>query len=183
MHRTPRSGIAYFAAAIALTIVAMVPAAAHRQTRSDPNDVSGPLDIKSASFRHRHVTLTTRGDWTKATLRSGKWNDNLFEFDFDSKGGPAVDGAIVIDAKREAGHVFLAEDFYTYANGEWTLEGGCGAICVSRDGRTVKAVTGYPGPRDSYIRWSANSRYTHAGACSGTCVDSIPDDGWIRHNL
>ena len=192
MRKTLRGGL-LGSLVVSLLVMALTPAQAHFQSKNDPNDVAGPLDIKSASFSHRNgvirVSQTTRGDWTKQTLASGTdKNDTFFEFQFDSKGNPNTtsgryaDYFVVIDnvGGDLKGLLFRWVPPFPTSNSEFV-----GYVNASRDGRTARAKFGKGklNPRDSYIAWNAESFFTNNTNCSSTCQDSAPATGLFIHNL
>ena len=184
MRWTSRSGIVLVAtAAIALTYA---PVQAHLQTKSDPNDTRGALDIRKASFSHRHgvvhVSLKTSGDWTAADLGEGSKTDKWLGFQFDSRGDDCAEYLVYVD---EFGGR-LGAKLYKWA------QPSCGAtsrsfvtnVHASRQDKTLKVKFAMRRlhPRDSYINWEAQSS-NDMGTCTLNCEDDAPNHGWYYHRL
>jgi hypothetical protein len=189
MRSLLRSGLVSIVVVAGL-LAMYTPAQAHLQTKTDPNDVGGPLDIKSASFSHRNgvirISQTARSDWTKQTLNSGQTQDDtFFAFQLDSKGnaqtqqGALSDFLVIIDTVDGELRGLL---FKFNNNGNLNFQE---RVDAARHGRTAKAKfgKGKVDPRDSFIGWNAESYFTNNGACSNTCADRAPHNNLFVHEL
>lgn len=182
-YRTRRLYFVFLGTCLLMSLVS--PSAAHVQEKNDPNDASGPLDLKSASFSHprRKIrsTLTTRGDWTAGTLDDG----SALKFAYDSRGNGFGDFYVEVKAAPEGG---LRGSLY---RGSDALAGGgefVTNVSASRSGHTlvVKFRKRRLDPRNNYIGWSAQSEYRGTMACADRkfgCFDVMPDGTFYRHDI
>ena len=159
------------------------PAAAHKQTKADPNDTQGDLDIREVSFRHANgkfrLTLTTFGNWTVADMESGDSPpDNQFIFALDSKGNSDNDYSVIVDALGEK----MVAAIYSEASNEIIAK-----FPTFKTGKTTGASfrKGRVEPRSSYIRWAAASRASgNRVNCNNVCLDRAPSGNRMyRHGL
>jgi hypothetical protein len=182
MSQRLRGALTAAIACVAILALA-IPATAHKQTKFDGNDVAGPLDIREASFNHRDgkiiVTQTTRGDWTAAQLEENKvQTDRSFIFQFDSRGTGTQDYFVYVDYINGQ----LRGLLYRITSGSPVQEGSAD---VDKNGRTLKAKfrKGRINPRDSHIRWDAESEWTDKATCASGCRDLAPNVPPYVHNL
>jgi hypothetical protein len=167
-------------AAFIVALVAVGNAQADTKRISDGNDVSGRLDLRSASHGHSGNRLVHRistfGTWgARLVRRSGT---NLFSLNISTDGDRRPERIVLIYSRN--GHMIA--DVFRFSGGSLTLIGSASA---SRpNARSVRVVIprsrlGNPGR----YRWSAHSQFKNSGACSGFCVDSAPNSGRILHNI
>ena len=166
---------------VALVAFLIAPASAHRQTKTDPNDTDGALDIRSVSFAHTDgrfkVKVTTFGGWTIGDLQSGDSPpDNQFLFSLDTRGNSDTDFDVLIDALD--GNMVAV----IYRDNELVAR-----FPASKNGKTAGASfrKGRVDPRSSYVRWGAASRSAgdRVGCNSGFCLDRVPGSGFYTHDL
>jgi hypothetical protein len=168
-------------AAFIVALVAVANAQADTKRISDGNDVSGRLDVRSASHGHAGARLVHRistfGTWgARLVRRSGT---NLFSLEISTDGDRRPERIVLMYSRN--GHM-IADVFRPLSGGNLTLIGSASA---SRpNARTVRVAIprsrlGDPGR----YRWSAHSQFKKAGACSNFCVDSAPNSGRVLHNI
>ena len=155
-------------------------AQADRRQISDGNDVSGRLDIRSASHGHAGARLVHRistfGTWgNRLVRRSGT---NLFSLDISTDGDRRPERVVLIYSRNGR----IIADVFRFSGGNLTLIGSASA---SRpNARTVRVSIrrsrlGNPGR----YRWNVYSQYKNAGACSNFCVDRAPNRGRVLHDI
>ena len=170
--------------ALVVSVSQTLVAQAHVQTKSDPNDARGPVDLASATFAHPESrvksTLTTRGAWTGATLT----NFTGLYFTYESHGSAFGDYFVEVTQAKGGG---LQGKLYEGSR----LFDDTGVfvrnVNAKRRGRTL--IVRFPRsllePRDSYIGWGAVSKWTGSIKCeeNQNCIDVMPDGRFYRHNL
>jgi hypothetical protein len=168
--------------AVALAAFVAAPASAHLQTKTDPDDTEGVLDIREATFKNANgkfrMTMTTQGNWTISDLSDGSPEENRFAFNLDTNGDEGLDYVVRIDgAMGEMEAEIITGDFKPVAT-----------AFVFKDGKTVgvRFRKGKVDPRSSHVRWGAASVSTGKDmGCPSMCGDNAPDkvQGLYRHNL
>jgi hypothetical protein len=164
------------------TVALVVVANAQADTKriSDGNDVSGRLDIRSASHGHAGARLVHRistfGTWGARLVRQS--GNNLFSLEISTDGDRRPERVVLIYSRN--GH--MTADVFRLSGANLIPVGSASA---SRpNARTVlvsiqRSRLGDPGQ----YRWSAHSQFKNSGACSGFCVDRAPNSGRVRHNI
>lgn len=168
--------------AIAFTgaLVAVASTQADTKRISDGNDVSGRLDIRSASHGHAGRRLvhkiSTFGRWGARLVRQS--GNNLFSLEISTDGDPHAERVVLIYSRNGR----MKADVFRFSGGSLTLVGSASA---SRpNARTVRVSIRRSRLGDpSHYRWSAQSQYKNAGACSNFCTDRAPNTGRVRHNI
>jgi hypothetical protein len=194
MTRTIRQSLGAMFMCVALATLLAAPASAHLQEKSDPDDTSGPLDIRKSSFNHRDgkfiLTLTTQRTWTVKTLKATEETskerfENFFQFQLDSRGtglyGGYTDYFVVVDnfGGDLKGKLYRWVPPYPTKESEFVSN-----VDVSKDGKTVKTKfrKGKVNPRDSYVGWNAYSRFSNETNCD-PCNDAAPNSNLYNHQL
>lgn len=170
--------------AVAATALPVPARAAHEldhvRKLDDADDPHGRLDIASVAVGQRGRDL----EW-RFSARSG-WDAD----DLAAEPGRRI-CLIVRRAGGEDGRVCVqrSKRVQPFALHFATGHGAArpvAALVERRDGRSFRARFA---PEDvglrvgHHYRWSVETRWTAAGACASTCVDSAPDDGSVRAKL
>lgn len=166
------------AAVLILTLAGVQDASAHRQVKSDPNDVLGPLDIAGAAVDHDRRNIYGYVE-TYALLRNGTIgprNSNFLYVDFDTVGGSRADYFVALYYSRgmqaavfrytrgDARHV---ADVYAERLDDYS-------IYFEIPRRTIGAGTG--------IRWYASSFFEGCAGSYGLLECEIWDETrWFTH--
>ena len=174
-------------------LIFAAPAGAHIASPRDGNDTRGLFDIRRAYFTHRdgsvRVSVRTADGWNPSVLGqdvpNNGFDDNAFEFQFDSRGNGYSDYVVVVDWQDDQ---LEAELLRFVPFGERTTDTeSIGFVGVQKEGRVLRIkVPRYRlHPRDSYIGWVADSFFRASEACDGAdwCKDHVPDRGLFVHRL
>ena len=164
------------AAVVALCLQAL-PAFAASGSVTDPNDVSGKLDLMTLSFTRSGktapltITVTTYNRWRSRILRAG--GDRLAVFiDTNNDGVKNFKARI----KKTGGHLVAV-----ITGSGSTFE----PLPATRpDPKSVKfTIPGNtpPNPRGHVPHFRAFSRFVESSVCTPTkpCIDFAPDTGWL----
>ncbi|MEW6059350.1 MAG: hypothetical protein AB1551_04290 [Actinomycetota bacterium] len=158
--------------ALALTSYA-TPAGASQV--SDPNDVSGRLDLSvligTKAFANAPLVIKVRtyGNWGKRLLSDAGENRIYVLFDVDGDGITDYTGEI-----SESGgklHMDITGDGSAFE-----------PLPVSHPNRrTIKTTVpgGSPPNPKGTLYIAARSEFTNSTSCATTCEDRIPDSGWL----
>jgi hypothetical protein len=166
--------LAFAAASVAALALA---ATATGATLSDPNDVSGKLDLRTLTGRSSSglvtVTVRTWGTWANSVLASPGPNRLVVLFDTD------LDGASEYRARiARVGSALVA------------LLSGQGSSFEPIPVTKVNGATArFSFPQDVFaeavespdesLRLAATSTYKGSSACTTACKDRAPDAGWL----
>lgn len=157
---------------VAVLVIISGIAAAHVQKKSDPDDWSDPLDIKTARLSHTDARLVvgihSYEDWTTTGL--GK---RTIYFTLDTKGGNAADFGININKGNDGLQCLVT----TEPNGAFVADGRArrngtdGASCSFK--RSDVSASG-----SKTIRWHGSvynlDTFEH---------DDAPDSGMVSHHI
>jgi hypothetical protein len=151
-----------------------IPAAASQVT--DPNDVSGKLDLKvlagtkTAKRAPLFIKIQTYGNWAKSVLKDSGDNRVYVLFDVDGDGKTDYTGEI-----SESGgklHMDISGSGSSFE-----------PLPVKHpNGHTLKtAVPGDSPPNPKGTVWLAvRSAFKDTGSCATTCKDRLPDSAWLE---
>jgi hypothetical protein len=165
---------------LVVALIAITDAQADTRRISDGNDVSGRLDIRRASHGHSGArlvhTISTFSTWgARLVRRSG---NNLFSLEISTDGDRRPERIVLVYSRNGR----MIADVFRFSGGNLTLIGSASASRPSA--RTVRVSIrrsrlGNPGR----YRWSAQSQFKRAGACSNFCVDRAPNTGRVLHDI
>lgn len=164
-----------------VALIAAASAQADKRRISDGNDVSGRLDIRSATHGHAGARLvhkiSTFGTWPVRLIRQG--GPNLFSLEISTDGDRRPERIVLVYSRNGR---MKADVFRLAGGGDLILIGSASASRPNARTARVSILRSRFGDPDSY-RWSAHSQYKNAGACSNFCVDRAPNIGRIRHTI
>jgi len=162
-------------ASLATLAVLLAAAPAGATQASDPEDVSGKLDLKQITATKAdataplHITIVTYENWKKKALSDSGHNRVFVLFNTDS------------DSKAE----YVGEIYESGGNLVMVITGSGSAFeplpVRHPNGHTLKTVvpgSSPPNP-DGNVGVAAKSRYTDAGDCATACKDRAPNGGWL----
>ncbi len=166
--------------AVASAIALVAPAIAHADTRAvtDGNDVSGRLDIRTASQTHARSgavvhTLSTHGPWRSRllTVRSS----NFVLVDFDTAGDRRPERlAFVIFYHRSLRVAVVTRRGHLVGWGRASRP-SARSVRVAVPRRLLGSPLGY--------RWKAFSSFASPQVCLHGCFDRIPNRGSVLHDI
>jgi hypothetical protein len=164
-------------ALLAALVLAAGAAPARAATIDDPDLAYGPLDLKRLeATKHDagaelHLRLVTYGSWRASLLDAAGPNRLSFLLNTNRRGGPDFVGVVSF----HDGRLWMR---ITNAAGAFVRR-----VRVSHPTPTTIRATvprGLPNP-DGNIWLAATETYrTPTGHCSMTCVDRIPNSGWLK---
>jgi hypothetical protein len=163
-----------FVASVALTL-ALTALPARAAQVSDPNDVSGRLDLKvligTKAFSNAPLVIKVRtyGSWAKSLLADS--GDNRIEILFDVDGDGTTDYTGEISESGGRLHMDISGSGSSFE-----------PLPVRHpNGHTIKTTVpggSQPNP-DGTVYVAAMSEFTNADSCATTCEDRVPDSGWL----
>ncbi len=172
------TSLARLLALAAATVAALALAApAMGATLSDPNDVSGKLDLRTLTGRSSSgfvtVTVRTWGTWANSVLASTGPNRLVVLFDTDLDGASEYRARIVrIDSALVALLSGQGSNFepipVTKVNGS--------TVRFSFPQDVIAEEVESP---DESLRLAATSTYRGSAACTTACKDRAPNSGWL----
>jgi hypothetical protein len=161
----------------AILVVALLaePANAHVRARGDGDDPPSRLDLAGIALGHLRkdvfMLLSLRRRWRVSWLRP---RGNYVVFEFDSRGGPGSDYYLFADYWRGRLGGWLYRDNDTFVSRATVYKSSSPrALVVRFPGRLLR-------PR-RYIRTYAQTAFKARNYCRRTCVDTVPDQGWLSH--
>lgn len=191
------------AAATALILGVVGPAAGHVQTVLDGDDSAGPVDIVAGRLSHKkqnvNLRVVTYETWANSELsgqgRSGRWRFAAFELDLDGDDQPdrCIGASWTNDVMDDPSQGHYRPTVYegcTYAAEDET---GTGTWSRPDEHTLVLTVARslFAPKSEGAFRWRAVTSYAedgNGGACGapddsaagpyGTCTDFTP---WVRH--
>lgn len=171
------------ALAVAIAAVAILAGAggARHTDTTDPNDVDGRFDLREVQLDHHPGQLAWRfrtfGPWSL----DDAWDRGFFVIELDTRGDKSIDERILVrsDGRQLIGSLVTIRSDGTErvrASLDAAKEGSRSAV-VSISLRRLTI-----GRSRETFTWYAYSISTSTG-CRQVCVDRLPDDGRIEHEL
>jgi len=163
--------------ALVTVLCVLVPTAARAASVDDADAARGPLDLhRLTATKHDagaplHITIVTYRRWRASLIRRSGPNRLHVLFQTDKAAGADYVGEIFSTSGRLKVRV-------TTAGGSFVR-----SLAARHPKPNVVRLTvprGLPNP-DGNLKLAATMTYrTASGACSSTCHDRIPDDGWLK---